>query len=583
MSTMVGQYELLELLGEGGIGQVHAARDTVLGREVAIKSLRPELLNDASFVERFRAEATNLARLNHPNISTLYTLLAEGKHLYMVMELVRGRTLETILKERGGAFSVREAIAVVSQAAEGLSYAHGMGIIHRDIKPANMIINDGGLLKIMDFGIARVQGSQRLTRDGTIVGTLAYMAPEQLRAEEVDARTDLYSLAIVFYEMLSGAVPFSAASDYDLMRAQIHEAPGRLTSRVPGLDASVEKALIKALSKNPDDRFPSVAAFRDALGASVARSEIEQLTKNATRVGTMLAATDIPVIKPARKGAAAPLVRGFAIGTAVVVGIGIIALVLQTLLAPPSQKIADLSKFGARPGVSAAAPARQVAEAPRSPSLPTGAMPSSEGFVRAGAPVSSPSVGPANLPSSGNSANPASDIDADVGSVPGPKVATAALPETAVAYYEKKDYQAARTLAEPLAKNGDAECEFIMGVLYDDGLGGVDRDSFRAFDWYRKSANQGYVKAEFNLAVMYDNGEGTPPNKAEAFNWYYRAAEKNYASAQLDVGLIYRNGMNGVTKDEQLARQWLGKAAASDNPEIAQKAKTALDSMSKGR
>src|SRR4051794_38702599 len=132
----IAHYEIRELLGEGGIGQVHAAYDTVLGRDVAIKSLRPELINDATFVERFRTEATNLARLNHPNITTLYALLPEDRNLYMVMELVRGRTLETILRERGTPFTSDEALAIIGQAAEGLSYAHGMGVVHRDIKPA---------------------------------------------------------------------------------------------------------------------------------------------------------------------------------------------------------------------------------------------------------------------------------------------------------------------------------------------------------------------------------------------------------------------------------------------------------------
>ena len=130
MSTTraVGHYEIRELLGEGGIGQVHAAYDTMLDREVAIKSLRPELVNDKSFVDRFRSEANNLAKLTHPNITTLYSLLPEGGNLYMVMELVRGRTLEAILKEQGGPFSTQEALAVIGQAAEGLSYAHSMGI-----------------------------------------------------------------------------------------------------------------------------------------------------------------------------------------------------------------------------------------------------------------------------------------------------------------------------------------------------------------------------------------------------------------------------------------------------------------------
>jgi serine/threonine protein kinase len=162
MKKTIGQYEIGELLGEGGIGQVHSAFDTVLQREVAMKSLRPEVLSDANFVERFRAEATSLARLNHPNITTIYSLIPDGKNLYMVMERVRGHTLDDILKERNAPIAVRESLAITAQAADGLAYAHSMGVIHRDIKPSNLMIAENGVLKIMDFGIARVRGTQRL-------------------------------------------------------------------------------------------------------------------------------------------------------------------------------------------------------------------------------------------------------------------------------------------------------------------------------------------------------------------------------------------------------------------------------------
>jgi len=224
----IGPYQIIELLGEGGVGRVHAAFDIALEREVAIKSLRPELLNDQSFLERFRNEATHLARLNHPNITTLHSLFSEGRNLYMVMERVRGQSLDELLRARGAPLGVKDSLALINQVAEGLAYAHSMGVIHRDIKPANLMITDAGLVKIMDFGIARARGSQRLTRDGGIVGTLPYMAPEQLRGEPGDERSDLYSLAIVLYEMLAGHVPFAAATDYALMQAQIHARPPRL-------------------------------------------------------------------------------------------------------------------------------------------------------------------------------------------------------------------------------------------------------------------------------------------------------------------------------------------------------------------
>jgi serine/threonine protein kinase len=267
--TRIGNYEVGTLIGEGGLGRVHAARDVVLGREVAIKSLRPELLSDTGFVERFRAEATNLARLNHPNITTIHALLEQGRSLYIVMELVRGQTLEAVLRQRSRGLGLAQSLTIFGQAADGLSYAHSMGVIHRDIKPANiMVMPSSGLVKIMDFGIARLRGSQQHTRDGRIIGTLAYMAPEQLRGEPADERSDLYSLAIVLHEMLTGSPPFTAKTEYGLIQAQINAQPPRLRSLMPEADARLDAALSRALAKKPEHRFASVKEFREAVGGA---------------------------------------------------------------------------------------------------------------------------------------------------------------------------------------------------------------------------------------------------------------------------------------------------------------------------
>jgi eukaryotic-like serine/threonine-protein kinase len=341
MMPRIGQYQVKELLGEGGVGRVHAAFDTVLEREVAIKSLRPELLNDRSFVERFRAEATHLARLNHPNITTVHALLAEGGNFYMVMERVRGQSLEERLRTRAP-FAPKESLAIFAQAAEGLAYAHSMGVIHRDIKPANLMMTDAGLVKIMDFGIARARGSQRLTRDGSIVGTLAYMAPEQLRGEPGDERSDLYGLAIVLYEMLAGHAPFAAPTDYALMQAQIHARPPRLT--VPDLATSVEAGLLRALAKKPEQRFGSMQAFSDALGASALRREASRIVR-----------ADLPTLRSPQRGLAdvaalllAPinrlrlmpvLMRVALMAVAAAVAAGAVGLGALALLAPQSTSL----------------------------------------------------------------------------------------------------------------------------------------------------------------------------------------------------------------------------------------------------
>jgi serine/threonine protein kinase len=268
----IGPYEVEGLLGEGGIGRVYVARDTVLGRQVAIKALRPEMSHDSNLIERFFSEAKSLANLNHPNIATLYTLQVEGQGAYMIMELINGCTLNDLLA-RVHRLSVRESLAIVAQAVAGLAYAHRRGVIHRDIKPSNLMVTDEGVVKIMDFGIARVLGSQQLTRAGEFYGTLAYASPEQIRSDPIDARADLYSLAIVLYRLLAGAPPFTENSDYGLMTAHLQTPPPPLRERVPNVDPDTETALMRALAKQPQDRFSSVEEFGRAVGAAAIRGE----------------------------------------------------------------------------------------------------------------------------------------------------------------------------------------------------------------------------------------------------------------------------------------------------------------------
>src|SRR5215468_5816484 len=206
INTVVGNYKIVEKIGEGGMGAVYKGVDLMLEREVAIKALRPELARQPDVVERFRAEAVTLARLNHPNIATLFSFLRQGDDYFMVMEFVRGETLESLLR-RAGAMPLDRATTVFCQALEGIDHAHKMGIIHRDIKPANMMLTQSGSIKVMDFGIARVLGTARITRQGSVIGTVEYMSPAQVRGQDTDARSDIYSLGILLYEMLTGRVP----------------------------------------------------------------------------------------------------------------------------------------------------------------------------------------------------------------------------------------------------------------------------------------------------------------------------------------------------------------------------------------
>jgi tRNA A-37 threonylcarbamoyl transferase component Bud32 len=261
IGRVVGSYEIVERIGEGGMGTVYRALDTMLEREVAVKAIRPELARDPHVAERFRAEAKLLARINHPAIATIYSFLRDGDELFLAMEFVRGRTLARALGERG-AFPWPEAVALLSAALAGIEQVHRLGIVHRDLKPDNLMLTEAGAIKVMDFGIARAAGSERLTRTGLMVGTLRYMAPEQLRGEAGDRRSDIYSLGAVLYEMLTGRAPFASGSEYEVIRAQVEEAPKPPSTLVAGLPAWLDEAVLRALAKEPSRRFQSAEELR---------------------------------------------------------------------------------------------------------------------------------------------------------------------------------------------------------------------------------------------------------------------------------------------------------------------------------
>jgi serine/threonine protein kinase len=264
LGKIIGNYKIEQKLGEGGMGAVYKGVDTMLDREVAIKALRPELASQTSVVERFRTEAVTLAKLHHPNIATLYALFRQGDELYMVLEFVRGETLDTILRRRG-ALSAEEVIPVFSQILDGINHAHELGVVHRDIKPANMMLTEKGFLKVLDFGIARLLGSARMTRSGNIIGTLEYMAPEQVKGQETDARSDIYALGMLLYEMLTGRTPFFSENEFELMRMQIEQTPVSPRQINPNIPKEIEAAILRAIEKDPEKRFQTAGEFREAL------------------------------------------------------------------------------------------------------------------------------------------------------------------------------------------------------------------------------------------------------------------------------------------------------------------------------
>jgi len=262
--SKLGPYLVRELIGEGGMGLVYRATDTSLDRMVALKILPPYLTRNTELLQRIRTEAQAQARLHHPNIVTLYSVLEVSAGFILVMEYIQGETLRERI-HRGGPLSPADAAQIFAQAIDGISYAHEKGIIHRDLKPDNIFITNDGRVKIMDFGVAKIVDNHEVTRTRSMVGTLLYIAPEQINGRDADFRSDIYTLGIGLFEAVTGRLPFERRSDYALMHAHMLEAPPRPSGLRGNLPAELESVILRAIEKEPEKRFQSMREFRSAL------------------------------------------------------------------------------------------------------------------------------------------------------------------------------------------------------------------------------------------------------------------------------------------------------------------------------
>jgi serine/threonine protein kinase len=286
----IQNYNVEELLGEGGMGTVYRATDTLLQRSVAVKILHPHLVRDTTFFERFRNEAILSAKLNHSNVAMLYNFLRDSNDNFMVMEFVDGMNLEKLLKQNGG-LPLESVLKIMMQTLEGLHHAHEKGILHRDIKPANLMLTRDGTVKLMDFGIARMIGSQRLTRADRIVGTLEYMAPELLDGSEPSVQSDLYAIGVLMYELLSGKMPFEASTDTTLITQILTKKPIPLRSRMNNLPKKVEEILDTLLQKKPEKRFETAADLRHILSTIVSPGKVVPQALQPKKVEVNIAPT----------------------------------------------------------------------------------------------------------------------------------------------------------------------------------------------------------------------------------------------------------------------------------------------------
>lgn len=287
MGQVFGQrYEVTEKLGAGGMAQVYKGKDTILGRFVTIKVLREELLADELLVKRFYSEAQSVARLSHPNIVSIYDVGEEDGKPYLVMEYVEGRSLKEVIREKKK-LPYQEAVGIAIQVCRALAHAHEHDIVHRDIKPQNILLTPGGQVKVTDFGIARSTASTTLTYNGSIVGSIHYLSPEQAQGQPADARSDIYSLGVVMYEMVTGRLPFEGDSGIAIALKHLQEEPVPPRNYAPDLPKDLEKVILRTLRKDPDAR-PQDA--RD-----LAR-QLERFTAAGPD-----ATQEIPVVTPRRK------------------------------------------------------------------------------------------------------------------------------------------------------------------------------------------------------------------------------------------------------------------------------------------
>jgi len=307
-----GRYRIQRKLGAGGMADVYLAEDQELGRRVAIKILNSRHGNDDQFIERFRREAKNAAALNHPNIVSIYDRGEAEDTYYIAMEFLDGRTLKELIVGRGAA-PVNVAIEYARQILSALRFAHRHGIVHRDIKPHNVLVDREGRVKVTDFGIARA-GTSQMTETGSIVGTAQYLSPEQARGGEVDPRSDLYSLGVVLYELLTGKTPFDGETPVEIAMKHLSNAPKPPSKLRPDIPPELDMVVLRALSKSPDDRYQSADEMeadleRVARGARVSATTVDTATQVLRRPAAAAAAasaTAATMIAPSPATAAAP-------------------------------------------------------------------------------------------------------------------------------------------------------------------------------------------------------------------------------------------------------------------------------------
>jgi serine/threonine protein kinase len=602
-------YELGHLIGRGGFAEVFQVRDLWLKRDLALKAIRPDLGVSETILARFRREAEAVAALRHPNIVPIYDIGEAEGIMYILMPLIKGESLKSLLI-RDGRRPINEARRILLEASGALGAAHEAGLIHRDIKPENIMLEGKARrVLVMDFGIAKVMdaaGDSTLTSTGTIVGTPHYMSPEQASGDpRIDHRTDQYSLAVVGYHMLTGAVPFEGESTRQVLFKQMMESPRSMRELVPEVPQALMEAVSRAMAKDAAERFPSMEAFAEA---------IEQTVIEETRAAALAAV-------PKRK-------RYPAAWMAAGAGLLVVAAVSAALLSkspraesakPDSTQIRPAAdslradSIRAAESLAAVTPGGQptATPAPPAPPPPPNSRRSADSARRQTTTAVNPAPAPPPAPVStaATCARAAASDDRDLAfrictqeaergnpvsqrllaglydqsQVPGHDV------EAATWYRKAADagdlpslfrYGQLLSLGKGVEKNEldatarikqAAEAEYqpswlVLADRYERGIGSRRSDTDAAY-WIRKAAERGDVTAQARLGDLYLRGKGVSKDEVEAMRWLRLAADKGNRDAQYEVGMAYLRGRGGMAKSDSMGYSWLAKAAEKGHPD----------------